>query len=147
MTAGAEPRRLDVAVPLEDRLAGVPDRGEVGRVVAPFGHSSLIEDGNAAPLREQQQDEEGRQACQPPKSCIARNASDKEYGAKEPLELGRTTAEEHFAHGDGPGLCTGPPADWRDRNLFELPPREWLDARVDYTILGGRIVYDRSRDE
>jgi len=30
-----------------------------------------------------------------------------------------------------------------DRNLFVIPPSEILDARVDYTITGGRIVWDR----
>ena len=31
-----------------------------------------------------------------------------------------------------------------DRNLFLLPPSEILKARVDFTIIQGRIVYDRS---
>jgi predicted amidohydrolase YtcJ len=31
-----------------------------------------------------------------------------------------------------------------DTDLFETPPLEWLQARVDYTMVGGRIVYDRS---
>ena len=32
-------------------------------------------------------------------------------------------------------------------DLFETEPSEWLEARVDYTIVGGRIVFDRSREE
>jgi len=28
-----------------------------------------------------------------------------------------------------------------DRNLLQVPPREWLNAKVVYTILGGKIVY------
>jgi len=28
-----------------------------------------------------------------------------------------------------------------DRNLLQVPPREWLNAKVVYTIVGGKIVY------
>ena len=28
-----------------------------------------------------------------------------------------------------------------DTNLFETEPRQWLNARFDYTIMGGKIVY------
>jgi predicted amidohydrolase YtcJ len=31
-----------------------------------------------------------------------------------------------------------------DTNLFETPPSEWLETQVDYTMVGGRFVYDRS---
>ncbi len=31
-----------------------------------------------------------------------------------------------------------------DRDLFTIPPAEILEARVDYTITGGRIVWDRA---
>ncbi|MFO7768780.1 MAG: amidohydrolase family protein [bacterium] len=31
-----------------------------------------------------------------------------------------------------------------DRDLFTIPPRQILDARVDRTIVGGRVVWDRS---
>ncbi len=31
-----------------------------------------------------------------------------------------------------------------DRDLFTIPPAEILDARADYTITGGRIVWDRA---
>ena len=31
-----------------------------------------------------------------------------------------------------------------DTDLFGTPPARWLDAQVDYTIVGGAIVYDRS---
>ena len=34
-----------------------------------------------------------------------------------------------------------------DTDLFETEPADWLEARVDYTIVGGRVVYDRARDE
>lgn len=30
-----------------------------------------------------------------------------------------------------------------DRNLFTIPPAQILDAKVDYTIVGGEIVWDR----
>ncbi len=30
-----------------------------------------------------------------------------------------------------------------DTNLFETPAQEWPAARIDYTILGGRIIYER----
>ncbi|MDZ7375964.1 MAG: amidohydrolase family protein, partial [candidate division KSB1 bacterium] len=30
-----------------------------------------------------------------------------------------------------------------DRNLFEIQPKEILDAKVDLTILGGEIVFQR----
>jgi hypothetical protein len=33
-----------------------------------------------------------------------------------------------------------------DRNLLDVPPAELLGARVLYTIVGGRIVYDASAD-
>ncbi len=33
-----------------------------------------------------------------------------------------------------------------DTNLFETEPSEWLDAQVDTTIVGGRMVYQRSAD-
>ena len=29
-----------------------------------------------------------------------------------------------------------------DTNLFETPPSEWLDAGVDYTIVGGKVVFE-----
>jgi predicted amidohydrolase YtcJ len=31
-----------------------------------------------------------------------------------------------------------------DRDLFVIPPEEILEAKVDYTIVGGRVVWDRS---
>ena len=33
-----------------------------------------------------------------------------------------------------------------DRNLFEIEPKEIGDTQVLFTILGGKIVYDRSKD-
>jgi len=30
-----------------------------------------------------------------------------------------------------------------DTNLFETPPSEWLEAAVDYTILAGRIIFQK----
>jgi len=33
-----------------------------------------------------------------------------------------------------------------DTNLFETPPSAWLDAKVDYTIAGGQVVYDRAAE-
>jgi hypothetical protein len=30
-----------------------------------------------------------------------------------------------------------------DRDLFVIPPVEILEAQVDYTIVGGRVVWDR----
>jgi predicted amidohydrolase YtcJ len=33
-----------------------------------------------------------------------------------------------------------------DTDLFESPPSRWLDAAVDYTIVGGRVVYDRTEE-
>ena len=33
-----------------------------------------------------------------------------------------------------------------DTDLFRAPPRRWLEARVDLTMIGGRIVYDRPRE-
>ena len=33
-----------------------------------------------------------------------------------------------------------------DTDLFETEPARWLDALVDYTIVGGRVVYDRAGD-
>jgi len=32
-----------------------------------------------------------------------------------------------------------------DRDLFTIPAEEILEARVDYTIVGGRVVWDRAR--
>ena len=29
-------------------------------------------------------------------------------------------------------------------NLFEIPPSDWLQAQVDYTIVGGQVVYERN---
>ena len=42
-------------------------------------------------------------------------------------------------------LTAGRLADFvvMDRNLFTIPPAEILDAKVDYTIVGGEIVWDR----
>ena len=34
-----------------------------------------------------------------------------------------------------------------DTDLFQTSPAQWLDAGVDYTIVGGRIVYDRPSAE
>ena len=31
-----------------------------------------------------------------------------------------------------------------DRDIFAIPPRDIRDAKVDVTIVGGRIVWDRS---
>lgn len=33
-----------------------------------------------------------------------------------------------------------------DRDLFTIPPAEILEARVDYTVVGGRVVWDRARE-
>jgi len=33
-----------------------------------------------------------------------------------------------------------------DTDLFSTDPSKWLDARVDYTIVGGKVVYDREND-
>lgn len=32
-----------------------------------------------------------------------------------------------------------------DTDLFDTSPEAWLDAKIDYTIVGGRIVHDRAR--
>jgi predicted amidohydrolase YtcJ len=32
-----------------------------------------------------------------------------------------------------------------DRDLFVIPPAEILEARVDYTIVGGEVVWDREK--
>lgn len=34
-----------------------------------------------------------------------------------------------------------------DTDLFTEPPARWLEGRVDYTVVGGKVVYDRMRDE
>ena len=34
-----------------------------------------------------------------------------------------------------------------DTDLFETPPSRWLDAEVELTIVGGRVVYDRADPE
>jgi len=34
-----------------------------------------------------------------------------------------------------------------DTNLFATEPSAWLEAKVDYTIAGGQVVYDRAHDE
>lgn len=31
-----------------------------------------------------------------------------------------------------------------DRDLFTIPPEQILEARIDYTITGGRTVWDRA---
>ena len=31
-----------------------------------------------------------------------------------------------------------------DTDLFDTSPKEWLDAQIDYTIVGGEVVYQRS---
>jgi predicted amidohydrolase YtcJ len=38
---------------------------------------------------------------------------------------------------------TAHPADWvvLSRNIFEIPPDEILRTKVEYTIVGGKIVY------
>lgn len=51
---------------------------------------------------------------------------------------------EHMEHVKG-SLQPGKLADLvvMDRDLFAVPPREILEARVDYTVVGGRVVWDR----
>lgn len=34
-----------------------------------------------------------------------------------------------------------------DRDILNLPPEELLKAKVDYTIFGGKVLYDRVREE
>ncbi|HEY6041271.1 MAG TPA: amidohydrolase family protein, partial [Anaerolineae bacterium] len=43
---------------------------------------------------------------------------------------------------------TAHPSDWvvLSRNIFEIPPREILETRVEYTIVGGNIVYAANQD-
>jgi hypothetical protein len=52
---------------------------------------------------------------------------------------------EHLEHVKG-SLAPGRLADLvvMDRDLFVIPPSEILDAQVDYTIVGGRVVWDRA---
>ena len=33
-----------------------------------------------------------------------------------------------------------------DRDLFTIPPEEILDAKVDYTVVGGDVIWDRAND-
>lgn len=34
-----------------------------------------------------------------------------------------------------------------DTDLFETPPAQWLSASIDYTIVGGRVVFDRAQEK
>ena len=52
-----------------------------------------------------------------------------------------------FEEGSKGTLTPGKLADIAvlDTDLFESDPEEWLDTKVDYTVVGGRIVYERSK--
>lgn len=52
-----------------------------------------------------------------------------------------------FEEDDKGTIETGKLADFAvlEKNIFEVPPADWLQTQVDYTIVGGKVVYDRGQ--